>query len=83
FCDCFLNFDASHACHCCFSPPDRTYSLICYSVFSIWYEHSRHRSCWNFLVNLMAGLIAYTYQPKLPSLDLQPKGLSALPPAIF
>ncbi|MBD2370033.1 IS982 family transposase, partial [Leptolyngbya sp. FACHB-161] len=31
----------------------------------------------------MAGLIAYTYQPKLPSLDLQPKGLPALPPAIF
>ena len=46
-------------------------------------EHSRHRSGWNFLVNLLAGLIAYTYQPKLPSLDLQPKGLSALPPAIF
>ncbi|MBW4524325.1 MAG: IS982 family transposase [Phormidium tanganyikae FI6-MK23] len=46
-------------------------------------EHSRHRSCWNFLVNLMAGLIAYTYQPKLPALDLQPKGLPALPPTIF
>jgi hypothetical protein len=46
-------------------------------------EHSRHRSIWNFLVNLIAGLVAYTYQPKLPSLDLQPKGLTALPPAIF
>lgn len=46
-------------------------------------EHSRHRSGWNFLVNLLAGRIAYTYQPKCPSLDLQPKGLSALPPAIF
>jgi hypothetical protein len=46
-------------------------------------EHSRHRSGWNFLVNLLAGLIAYTYQPKLPSLDLQPKGLPALPSAIF
>lgn len=46
-------------------------------------EHSRHRSCWNFLVNLVGGLVAYTYQPKLPSLDLQPKGLPALPPAIF
>ncbi len=45
--------------------------------------HSRHRSGWNFLVNLMAGLIAYTYQPKLPSLDLKPKGLPAFPPAIF
>jgi hypothetical protein len=31
----------------------------------------------------MAGLIAYTYQPKLPAIDLQPKGLPALPPAIF
>lgn len=46
-------------------------------------EHSRHRSCWNFLVNLIAGLIAYTYQPKLPAIDLRPKGLPALPPAIF
>jgi hypothetical protein len=46
-------------------------------------EHSRHRSLWNFLVNLLAGLVAYTYRPKLPSLDLQPKGLPALPPAIF
>jgi len=46
-------------------------------------EHSRHRSFWNFLVNLLAGLIAYTYLPKKPSLDLQPKGLPALPPALF
>lgn len=46
-------------------------------------EHSRHRSVFNFLVNLLSGLVAYTYQPKLPSLDLQPKGLPALPPAIF
>ncbi|MBD2328610.1 IS982 family transposase [Alkalinema sp. FACHB-956] len=46
-------------------------------------EHSRHRSIWNFLVNLVAGLIAYTYQPKLPSLDLKSKGLPALPEAIF
>jgi hypothetical protein len=37
----------------------------------------------NFLVNLLSGLVAYTYQPKLPSLDLQPKGLPALPSAIF
>jgi hypothetical protein len=38
-------------------------------------EHSRHRSPFNFLVNLMAGLIAYCHQPKKPSLDL---GLLAL-----
>lgn len=46
-------------------------------------EHSRHRSVWNFLVNLLAGLIAYTYLPTKPSLDLEPKGLPALPPALF
>ena len=34
-------------------------------------EHSRHRSFTNFLVNLVAGLIAYTLQPKKPSLHLQ------------
>lgn len=46
-------------------------------------EHSRHRSVFNFLVNLMAGLAAYTYLPKKPSLDIEPKGFPALPPAIF
>ena len=46
-------------------------------------EHSRHRSIWNFLVNLFAGLIAYTYLHRLPSLDLEPKGLPALPPAVY
>ena len=47
------------------------------------FEHSRHRSIWNFFVNLFAGLIAYTYLPHKPSLDLTPKGLPALPPALF
>lgn len=42
-------------------------------------EHSRHQSVWHFLVNLFARLIVYTYLPKKPSLDLEPKGLSALP----
>lgn len=46
-------------------------------------EHSRHRSPLNFMVNLIAGLVAYTYQESRPSLDLQPKGLPALPEAIF
>ncbi len=46
-------------------------------------EHSRHRSVFNFLVNLLAGLVAYSYQEKKPSLDLEFKGLPALPPAIF
>jgi hypothetical protein len=34
-------------------------------------EHSRHRSPINFLVNLIAGLIAYCHQPKKPSLGVQ------------
>ena len=33
-------------------------------------EHTRHRSPRNFLVNLLAGLIQYTHQPKKPSLRL-------------
>lgn len=33
-------------------------------------EHSRHRSVNNFVVNLIAGLIAYCHQPKKPSLHL-------------
>jgi len=33
-------------------------------------EHTRHRSTANFMVNLVAGLAAYTLQPKKPSLDL-------------
>lgn len=34
-------------------------------------EHSRHRSVWNFYGNLVAGLIAYTYQPLKPNLELR------------
>lgn len=34
-------------------------------------EHTRHRSPANFLVNLLCGLIAYTHQPKKPSLHVQ------------
>ncbi|NJO17165.1 MAG: IS982 family transposase [Thioploca sp.] len=33
-------------------------------------EHTRHRSLANFMVNLIAALIAYTWQPKKPSLNL-------------
>ena len=33
-------------------------------------EHSRHRSFTNFLVNLIAGLVAYALQPKKPSLKM-------------
>jgi hypothetical protein len=31
-------------------------------------EHSRHRSLTGFMVNVVGGLIAYTFQPKKPSL---------------
>lgn len=44
-------------------------------------EHTRHRSPANFAVNLLAGLIAYTHQPKKPSLQL-PADLSQLPAMI-
>jgi hypothetical protein len=43
--------------------------------------HSRHRSPINFLVNTIAGLIAYTWQDKKPKLQLEQdeiKSLSAL-----
>jgi hypothetical protein len=33
-------------------------------------EHSRHRSPVNFMVHLVAGLLAYCFQPKKPSLGL-------------
>lgn len=32
-------------------------------------EHTRHRSFWNFLVNILAGLIAYSWREKKPSLN--------------
>ena len=41
-------------------------------------EHSRHRSVVNFLVNLFAGLIAYNWQDKKPSLHLSDKDLALL-----
>src|ERR687891_347821 len=42
-------------------------------------EHSRHRSPFNFFVNLMAGLVAYTFHEKKPSLNLRlPQALPAV-----
>jgi hypothetical protein len=41
-------------------------------------EHSRHRSVANAMVNMLAGLIAYTYQEKRPSLNLPPEDLNRL-----
>jgi len=33
-------------------------------------EHTRHRSIWNFLVNVISGCVAYTFQDKKPSLHV-------------
>jgi hypothetical protein len=33
-------------------------------------EHTRHRSTTNGIVNMLAAVVAYTFQPKKPSLDL-------------
>ena len=46
-------------------------------------EHTRHRSVTNFLVNLLAALIAYTYQEKKPALDLRATEMALLPVGIF
>lgn len=34
-------------------------------------EHTRHRSFGNFITNLLSGLIAYSFFPKKPSLNLE------------
>jgi hypothetical protein len=34
-------------------------------------EHTRHRRVTGFMVNRVAGLIAYSYQPQKPSLVLR------------
>jgi transposase len=41
-------------------------------------EHSRHRSVNNFLVNVLAGLTAYTFREKKPSLNIKIKELALL-----
>jgi len=38
-------------------------------------EHTRHRCVANFLVNLLSGLVAYSFLPKKPSLRLHNTGL--------
>jgi hypothetical protein len=41
-------------------------------------EHSRHRSQANFLVNVLAGLLAYCHQPRKPSLQVTPEVLALI-----
>jgi len=36
-------------------------------------EHSRHRSTTNFFVNVISGLVAYSFLPKKPSLNIVPE----------
>ncbi len=45
-------------------------------------DHSRHRSLNNFMVNLVAALIAYSLQPKKPSLNLSQEQVALLPALI-
>lgn len=45
-------------------------------------EHSRHRSVVGFMVNLVAGLVAYSHQEKKPSLGLIRQEGSTLPVVI-
>lgn len=41
-------------------------------------EHSRHRSLTNYMIHIVATLVAYSYQEKKPSLNLQRKDLLPL-----
>lgn len=41
-------------------------------------ERSHHRSPTNFLVNVLAGVLAYCHQPKKPSLQATPDVLALL-----
>src|SRR5512145_2882683 len=41
-------------------------------------EHSRHRSPINFVVNVLAGLIAYMWQPKKPAINWSPREAKTL-----
>ena len=41
-------------------------------------EHSRHRSPENFFINLLSGLIAYTFLPNKPSIRLNKKDYEIL-----
>lgn len=44
--------------------------------------HSRHRSPTNFLLNLLGGLLAYTFQAKKPALHFEQADLKLLPALI-
>jgi len=41
-------------------------------------EHMRHRSIFNFMVNILAALTAYTLQPKKPSVHVNSHEMALL-----
>ncbi len=41
-------------------------------------EHSRHRSLTNYMINIVACLVAYSYQDKKPALNLRREDLLPL-----
>lgn len=41
-------------------------------------EHHRHRSPWNFLVNLVSGIVAYSYDTSKPSIQITRKNRKKL-----
>ncbi len=45
-------------------------------------EPTRHRSSANFIINLLSGLIAYSHQPKKPSINFSENDLKCLPSLI-
>lgn len=47
------------------------------NVFQI--EHSRHRSLINCMINVVSGLLAYSYQEKRPSINIRESDLKFLP----
>lgn len=48
----------------------------------LWIEHAIHRSTTNFIVNLIAGLYAYTWEAEKPSLHLSEDDMALLPAPI-
>ena len=38
-------------------------------------EHTRHRSLTNYMINIISGLVAYSYQDKKPALNLKTSAL--------
>jgi hypothetical protein len=43
-------------------------------------EHTQHRSVSNFMVNFLAGIVAYCLQPKKPKLNVSRAELNSLIP---